>query len=170
MSPFELSHKVNLLPRQIPPHSFMYDNVVLCTVAGTFSAIMMLPTFHLMLQATWKGIQPFETLLTLLFSFFCMIIISVNSSIFVVFLKLSKEDFRWWWTSALSGAFTGVIFFLYSMVYCLVEYHPIDTSSNFVFLLSNIPVSLAIALINGSISFLGSFFFVQHIYNSLKME
>lgn len=172
VSGFELSQKVNILPRQIPPHSALLNSGPLGILSGLFISIFMLTNYYLLLEYCWgdKALNEPLHLFDLLTSIISVIILSIDFGIIMVFTQLKKEDYKWWWTAFWAGGMNGVIFFFFS----ILDYFELFSTrhlSHFIFYsLVNMPVFIIISIISGAMSFIGCFFFVQFIYNSLKME
>ena len=167
---FELSNKVNLLPRQVPPYSWVYDTPFLSLSTAFFTFIAMLSHFYSFLSVLWRKMPACESPVFVLVSIVSMVVVSMNVAIFVVFIRLSKENYRWWWLSAFSGLATAIYYVILSIGFMFGYLESYNFSSKLCFLFLNLIIALGIGLINSSASFIASFYFVQYIYNSLKME
>ena len=169
---FELSQKVNILPRQIPPHSKLFNTYPLATLSSLFISFIMLSNYYYLLEVCWTNKIANEppSLFYILTSIISFIILSIDFGIIMVFTQLKKEDYKWWWTAFWTGGMSGVIFFFYSIIY----YFELFSERHFIHFLSytliNMTIFIIISIISGAMSFIGCFYFVQLIYNSLKME
>jgi transmembrane 9 superfamily protein 2/4 len=167
--PFELSQKVNQLPRQIPPTSFVGRIVIPNALSAIFVYASAAANIHLLMVAGWTGTSHHFDFGGMLANLLALVCQAMVCGIVVTFWRLNKEDFRWWWSSYNSGASAAVLFALHSG-YFIACWAPADWGSVLVFVYLTAVVGLVFRVIVGAMSFIGSFAFVRVIYNSLKIE
>jgi transmembrane 9 superfamily protein 2/4 len=168
--PFELSQKVNEIPRQIPPTTFMGRTIIPNALAALFVYTSAAANIHLLMVAGWTGTSPHFDFGGMLANVVALVCQAMVCGIVVTFWRLTNEDFRWWWSSYNSGASTAVFFALYSAYFMACWWVPADWGSVFFFIYVTAVVGLVFRVIVGAISFIASFAFVRVIYNSLKIE
>ncbi|GAQ80502.1 Endomembrane protein 70 protein family [Klebsormidium nitens] len=106
----------------------------------------------------------------LLATFGLMAIVSAEMSIIAVYFLLGAQDYRWWWTSFLVPAFSGVYIFI-AICAWLLPAAAASSPLSVTLLLSYAGMfSLVCGLAAGAIGFYASFSFVWAIYSSVKSE
>ncbi|KAH0794041.1 Transmembrane 9 superfamily member 9 [Histomonas meleagridis] len=168
--PFELSQKVNQLPRQIPPSNTIFKRNIIIIIGSAFVFSLIYIDVSVFFEIVWNYQSISITGLCVVLGIILCILQSIDLGIMLTFFLLSKEDYRWWWPSFASGASVGIYFMLYAIVYCIKSYVPLDSNSLMIYIGINAIYAGALALVCGAFSFIGSFFFIKRIYNSLKME
>ena len=169
-NPFEFPTQVNSIPRKIPKLPWFLNPFVSSLIAGfmIFSAIFV--EVYFIYHSVWTNLAYYYLFGLLLIVFVSMQVLSAEISICFIYLHLLCEDYNWWWASFRISASSGIYFFLYSIFYMIHEYKPPDISSKIIYLIFSFIFSFALSIGNGTIGFLSSFFFVQKIYGTLKME
>ncbi|KAJ4968645.1 hypothetical protein NE237_015346 [Protea cynaroides] len=131
-----------------------------------FSAIFI--ELHYIYISIW-GHKIYTVYVILLVVFIIVIILTVILSIGLTYLQLSAEDHKWWWRSLLRAASTAI--FMYG--YCIYFYTQ-SSMSGFLqlsfFFGYNALMCYGFFLMLGSIGFIASLLFVQHIYHTIKCE
>jgi transmembrane 9 superfamily protein 2/4 len=167
---FSLARNVNQLPRQIPTRSSVKVTVVPYLLSTGFVYSTVAGNVHSLMMASWTGAPLIVDLSSLLASFMAAAIEIVVLGIVTTFLRLSMEDHRWWWPAFNSAAGAGVVFLIYAVYFAIAIWTPSSPMSVMVYL-AIVGISfLVFGLCVGSLSFAGSFCFVQFLYNSLKTE
>ena len=101
-----------------------------------------------------------------------IILVLVTSCVTVVstYLMLNAEDYRWQWTSFLSGASTGIYVYLYSAYYYVERTHmygALQASFYFGYMLM---FSISIALLCGGVAYWATSHFVFKVYRNVKVD
>jgi len=168
--PYELPTDVNQIPRHIPNKSD-YLHLIISSIVCGFSIFNIIAyDLHCLLESSWSSISFFDGYLRIFISFIIMVVASGSISTISTYILLSKEDFRWWWYSFISPAFTGIIVFIYQIWYCTSYVKPIELSSLICYINLSLLSSIIISLVCGFSGFFASFAFVRGIYESLKIE
>ena len=88
----------------------------------------------------------------------------------MVYFQLAKEDHRWWWRSFFNGGAAGAFIYAYSWFYFYNESNMDGfLQSSFYFGYMAI-LSLAIAVMLGSVGFFSTLWFVRYIYARVKTD
>jgi hypothetical protein len=167
---FSLAQNVNQLPRQIPPISYAKSTVLPYAIAAVFVYASPAANIHNLRVAAWTNDPLLADTSSLLANIIALIVESVMCGVVITFWKLSNEDYRWWWSAFRSAGSASIVFFAYGLFFWRTLWRPFDFMATFVYIVVIGGLALLFGLCVGSISFLGSFAFVQLIYNSLKME
>jgi transmembrane 9 superfamily protein 2/4 len=168
--PLELAQKVNQLPRQIPPKSYLQATVVPRILAAIFVYAAPAANIHMLMLACWTSTRPYYNYSAILANLFALAAQATICGMVVTFWSLSNEDFRWWWTSYNSAGGAVVLFALYALYFLRVWWVELNWPAAFVFCAVVAVMGAIFRCIVGALAFLGSFAFVQLIYSSLKME
>ena len=166
---FELSQKVNQLPRQIPPQNTFFV-VFINILGGCFIFISILLYCKVFFNLIWKFSNISFDIYHLLLNIILLFLQSATVGIISSYYLLNKEDYRWWWNSFKSGFFVGIFYIIYLIYYCINYYVPSDKDSLLIYIVVNMMGCFGLSIVCGTFSFIGSFFFIQKIYNSLKVE
>lgn len=166
---FELAQKVNQLPRQIPPQQFG-ASAAINAIGGAVVFGSVLLACHVAADAMWAYRRIDCGIAYVAASAALLAAQSVMVGVTQTYYMLNKENYKWWWNAFRSGAVTGVFLAAYMVYYAVKEYAPFDVETAIVYTAVNLMICIVVSLVCGAFSFFGSFFFVQKIYNSLKVE
>lgn len=167
---FSLAQNVNRLPRQIPPISYVKSTLLPYVIAAVFVYASPAANVHNLMVAAWTRDPLLVDVSSLLANLIALIIESILCGVVITFWKLSNEDYRWWWPAFKSAGSAAVVFFLYGVFFWRTLWTPFDFLATLVYFLVIGALAVLFGLCVGSMSFIGSFAFVQLIYNALKME
>jgi transmembrane 9 superfamily member 3 len=106
----------------------------------------------------------------MLLVYLILIVVTVCVSIVATYLLLNSEDYRWQWTSFLSGASTALYVYIYAIYYFFTKTRMtgiMQTSFYFAYMGM---FCLCVFLICGTIAFMGTNIFVRRIYNYIKSD
>jgi len=99
-----------------------------------------------------------------------LMVTCIEISIAMTYFQLSAEDYRWWWRSFLTSAFSGVYIFLYALVYLGTKLHVIGFVGIAIYMGYMALAAFMFFLLTGSVGFLASLLFVRAIYGSIKID
>jgi transmembrane 9 superfamily protein 2/4 len=170
MPRLSFAQNVNQLPRQIPPTSYARSTLLPHIIAAVFVYAAAAAMVHVLMVAAWTNDPLVTDTSSLLANVMAVIVESILCGVVLTFWKLSNEDYRWWWPAFRAAAGGAAVFFIYGIFFWRALWVPFDFVAAFVYLAMLGGLAVLFALIVGSMSFIGSFAFVQLIYNSLKME
>uniref|UniRef100_A0A915PWY7 Transmembrane 9 superfamily member n=1 Tax=Setaria digitata TaxID=48799 RepID=A0A915PWY7_9BILA len=90
------------IPRQLPQLPFYKASFVLMLFGGflSFSALSM--ELYYIFSTIW-GRESYMIYYVMLIAFLIMVAVVATSSISLIYVKLSAEDYRWWWLSVFVG-------------------------------------------------------------------
>lgn len=106
----------------------------------------------------------------MLLVYLILIVVTVCVSIVSTYMLLNSEDYRWQWTSFLSGASTALYVFMYAIYYFFTKTRMtgiMQTSFYFAYMGM---FSLGVFLVCGTIAFTGTNLFVRKIYDYIKSD
>ena len=168
--PLVFPQKVNQLPRQIPPNSFVGSDLIQQCIAGPFMALAVAAQVHDLMVSSWTGTWFEFQASTLLVGVLAIICQSVAVGVVIAYIRVSHENYHWWWPSYSSAAavFPGIL--LYALYFANYTYVPDSFRALFIFLVACSILAYIVSKAVGAASFLGALVFVDLIYNSLKIE
>jgi len=165
----EFPVRVHHIPRQIPRQPW-YANTFMVSLLGgilPFGAVSTELVF--LMGSIWH--QQFYYLFGFLFIVLLLLIVTcAEISMAMTYFQLTGEDYRWWWRSFLSSAFSGVYVFIYSIVYLVTKLRVIGFVPTAIYLGYMGLAAFAFFLLTGSIGAIASFMFVRAIYSSIKID
>jgi transmembrane 9 superfamily protein 3 len=106
----------------------------------------------------------------MLLVFIILVIVTICVTIVCTYFLLNAEDYRWQWTSFLAGASAAGYVYIYSFYYFFFKtkmYGLFQTTFYFGYMAL---FSIALGIMCGTISYVGSSFFVRKIYSTVKID
>ncbi|KAI9099746.1 hypothetical protein DFS34DRAFT_592658 [Phlyctochytrium arcticum] len=112
----EFPCRVNPIPRPIPDKVWYVEPLTLVAIAGLFPFGSIFIEIYFIFQSFWS-VKIYYVYGFLLLVFVMLVVVTACVSTVATYLLLNAEDHRWHWTSFMSGGFTAVYVFLYSIYY-----------------------------------------------------
>ncbi|KPA82468.1 transmembrane/endomembrane-like protein [Leptomonas pyrrhocoris] len=160
--------KVSSIPRLIPAEAGSRTLFVVI-VGSLVPFVACCVELSYVLNAFWREEQ--MSMYGMLAFFLCtVVVLCVEVGIVVTYITLRGEDYRWWWRSFGSLAATGVYVFFYSIFFLKHSLQIRLVASVILFLAYMFGVSVMFGLALGAISFLGSLWLVQRMYDAIKAD
>lgn len=165
---FQAPSKVSTIPRLIPLEATrqMWYHLAFGGLVP-FSAGFVELVYVLM--AFWQGerfhLLGFFTAVSAIAAVLCG-----EVAIVITYLALNSEDYRWWWRSFLSLAFSGFYLYIYGVFYLVMYLELRLLSSIILFLGYMFGISAVFGLMCGTLGFLSAASFVSYIYVSAKSD
>lgn len=169
--PYEFPTRTNQIPRQIPASPFNIPQGLYVILAGVlpFGTVFMELVF--ILNSIWQN-QILYLFGMLSIVFLILVVTCAEMSIVFTYLTLAAERWTWWWQAFGGSASSGLYMFLYSVYYigsqAAIDHMPLV--STMMFVTYSTVVSVAFALMCGSVGFFSSFWFVRKIYSNIRVD
>ncbi|XP_065153035.1 transmembrane 9 superfamily member 3-like isoform X1 [Paramisgurnus dabryanus] len=160
--------RVNAVPRPIPEKKcrFMEPAVIVC-LGGIIPFGLIFIEMYFIFASFWADkIYYVYGFMMLVLMFLC--IVTVWVTIVCTSFLLNAEDYRWQWTSFLSGASTGVYVYMYSFYYYFFKtkmYGLFQTSFYFGYMAV---FSTALGIMCGAVGYMGTSAFIRSGRTELK--
>jgi len=168
-SAIEFPVRVHHIPRQIPRQPWYTKTLVTAMIGGILPFGAVSTELVFLMGSIWH--HQFYYLFGFLFLVLLILIVTcAEISVAMTYFQLSSGDYRWWWRSFLTSAFSGVYVFLYSLVYLATRLHIVGFVSIVLYLGYMALAGFLFFLLTGSIGLLSSFVFVKAIYGSIKID
>jgi len=153
-----LSKKVRIAPRELPELPYYYRIPACMVISGCLSFSTIFIEVNYINNAIWMrgayriwGILGIVTLL--------LLVVTACTNIVITYLRLCVEEYRWWWSSFLTGGSVGIFSFVYSIYYYFYQTHMFGFLQGGFFFGVQLIFSYFLFLMLGSVGFLSSYFF-----------
>jgi transmembrane 9 superfamily protein 2/4 len=168
-APMSLPVRTNQIPRQIPEQPWYIGPLFTSLVGGILPFGAVFTELFFIMSSIWQHLFYY------LFGFLLLVIVILmvtcaEISITLTYFQLTNEDYNWHWRSFASSASSSVYVFMYSILYYFTRLqigHYVGCMLYFGYMFI---VSYTFALITGAIGFSATFYFVQAIYGSIKID
>ncbi|KAI9661220.1 MAG: hypothetical protein M1821_009547 [Bathelium mastoideum] len=161
--------KTNQIPRQVPAVQGWLRPAPSMLLAGVFPFFAIFVELYFIMNSIWFS----KVYYMFGFLFICyglMIMTSAAVAIIMVYFLLCAENYRWQWRSFVtSGASAGYVF-ASAILYWMRTMSFTSWTSGVLYLGYTALISGLFFVLNGTIGFLASWFFVHKIYGSLKVD
>ncbi|PWA74423.1 Nonaspanin (TM9SF) [Artemisia annua] len=160
--------RTNQIAREIPARR--YPSGLLVVGAGTIPFGTIFMELFFILSSIWLG-RFYYGFGFLLMVFLLLIVVCTEVSIVLTYIGLCVEDWQWWWKAFYASGSVSVYVFLYSVAYLVFDLVGLSGPvSAILYLGYSLIVAVAIMLASGTIGFITSFFFVHHLFSSVKID
>ena len=121
------------------------------------------------LSSMWQG-RVYHMFGFLAAAWAMVLVTTAEASVVMVYARLCKGDYKWWWTSYTVGSGYGVWLYLYGLFYYVTVLEITAFWPTILFFGYMIMVTFAASVITGTVGFIASFFFVRFIFGSIKVD
>jgi transmembrane 9 superfamily member 3 len=160
---------VKKLPRQIPERPWYlrcWLNIVLGGVLP-FGSIFI--EMYFIFTSFWHY-KYYYVYSFLMLVFAILIVVTVCVTIVSTYFLLNAEDYRWKWTSFLSAASTAAYVFLYAVYFFFFKTHMSGFLQTAFYFLYTSLFCFGLAILTGSIGYVGTAIFIRRIFRAVKIE
>ncbi|KAK8289876.1 hypothetical protein V6Z11_D07G219600 [Gossypium hirsutum] len=160
--------RTNQIPREIPARK--YPSWLLVLGAGTLPFGTLFIELFFILSSIWLG-RFYYVFGFLLIVLLLLIIVCAEVSVVLTYMHLCVEDWRWWWKAFFASGSVALYVFLYSINYLVFDLQSLSGPvSAILYLGYSMIMAIAIMLSTGTIGFITSFYFVHHLFSSVKID
>lgn len=161
--------RINAVPRPIPEKKWYTEPSAIVLFGGLLPFGSIFIEVYFVFTSFW-AYKIYYVYGFMLLVFLILIVVTVCVTIVTTYFLLNAEDYRWQWTSFMTGASIAVYIYMYSFYYYFFKtkmYGLFQTSFYFGYmaLLSSI-----IGIMCGTFGYLGSSYFVKIIYSTVKID
>ncbi|GBM44965.1 Transmembrane 9 superfamily member 3 [Araneus ventricosus] len=161
--------RINAVPRPIPEKKwFMEPGVIIC-LGGILPFGSIFIEMYFIFTSFW-AYKIYYVYGFMLLVFIILAIVTVCVTIVCTYFLLNAEDYRWQWTSFLSGASTAGYVYMYSFYYYFFKtkmYGLFQTAFYFGYMAL---FSVALGILCGTFGYVGTSIFVRKIYSTVKID
>lgn len=161
--------RVNAVPRPIPEKKWFMEPGVIAILGGLLPFGSIFIEMYFIFTSFW-AYKIYYVYGFMLLVFFILIVVTICVTIVCTYFLLNAEDYRWQWTSFLAGASTALYVYMYSFYYFFFKtkmYGVFQTTFYFGYMAL---FSVALGTMCGTVSYVGSSYFVRKIYSTVKID
>ncbi|CAH8540259.1 unnamed protein product [Schistosoma turkestanicum] len=161
--------RVNPVPKPIPEKKWFMEPLFLIIASGLLPFGSIFIELYFVFTSFWAYKIYFVFGFTLLVLF---LLIAVTTSVTVVgtYFLLNSEDYRWQWTSFLSGASITIYAYLYSIYYYFFKTKMFGLFQTTFYFSYMALFCLCIGILCGSVGYIAANRFVRKIYSIVKVD
>jgi len=161
--------RISPIPRPIPEKKWFMEPLVIVMVGGVLPFGSIFIEMYFIFTSFW-AYKIYYVYGFMLLVFLILIIVTVCVTIVCTYFLLNAEDYRWQWTSFLSGGSTALYVYIYSYYYYLFKTKMTGTFQTTFYFSYMALMSLALGLMCGTVGYVGSSIFVRKIYKNVKID
>jgi transmembrane 9 superfamily protein 2/4 len=165
----ELPVRTNQMPREIPLQPWYMKPIFTSMMGGILPFGAVFTELFFIMSSIWQH-QLYYMFGFLVLVLIILTITCAEISIALTYFQLTAEDYHWWWRAFLSSGASGVYVFLYSWLYFITRLQIDKVVSALLYFGYMFIMSVAFALVTGSVGFISTFIFVRAIYGSIKVD
>ncbi|KAK9356131.1 hypothetical protein V1523DRAFT_276654 [Lipomyces doorenjongii] len=163
--------RIKQIPRQIPPTPWYMKLNFAIFIGGMIPFAAILIELLFILKSVWQDKTGYYYMYGFLGLTFCILMVTVvEISIVTTYFQLCAEDYNWWWRSFLVGTGSAFWIFGYSIWYYFAKLDLSGFVSGLLFFSYSLIGCVVYGLSTGTVSFLAAYFFVHRIYLAVKTD
>ncbi|VDN56752.1 unnamed protein product [Dracunculus medinensis] len=167
--PIQHPVRTNQIPRQVPEQSLYTKPIPGMLMGGILPFGCIFIQLFFILNSIWAH-QTYYMFGFLFIVFLILIITCSEATILLCYFHLCAEDYHWWWRSFLTSGFTAFYLFAYCVHYFTSKLTITGTISTILYFCYTSIFVFMFFLAAGAIGFLSTFYFVEKIYGSVKVD
>jgi transmembrane 9 superfamily protein 3 len=157
------------VPRHIPDKKWYMEPIVMIHLGGVLPFGSIFIEMYFIFTSFWHY-KFYYVYCFMLLVYVILIIVSMCVTIVSTYFLLNAEDYRWQWMSFLSSASTAGYVYVYSIYYFLVKTRMTGLFQTAFYFGYTAIGCIALAILCGTIGYLGASIFVRKIYSGVKVE
>jgi len=161
--------RVNALRRPIPEGKWYTRPLALALLSGILPFGSIFIEMYFVFTSFWN--YRFYYVYGFMFLVFLMLlIVTVCVSIVSTYVLLNAEDYRWHWSSFASGASTALYVYLYALYYFVTKTRMSGVMQTAFYFGYMGMFCVGLAIMTGTIGFVGANIFIRRIYQYIKSD
>ncbi|KAL5614822.1 hypothetical protein BROUX41_004910 [Berkeleyomyces rouxiae] len=166
---FHAPVKTNQIPRQIPSSTLYLQPIPSMLFVGLLPFGAILVELFFIMSSIWFS-RIYYMFGFLFLCYVLMIITCATATILMVYFVLCAENYNWQWRSFLAAGTMGGYIFVYCLIYLVSRVHVSSLAGAVLYIGYSALLSLMFSVLAGSVGYLSSWWFVNKIYASLKID
>ncbi|KAK1755537.1 transmembrane 9 superfamily member 1 [Echria macrotheca] len=161
--------RTNQIPRQIPPPTTYLKPIPSMLLVGILPFGAIFVELHFVMNSLWSN----RIYYMFGFLFLCyglMIMTSAAVTVLMVYFLLCSENYNWQWRSFLAAGTCGGYIFLNALIYWVSNLSLSSLTGHVLYIGYSLLISFLFFILTGSIGYFSSWWFVQKIYKSIKID
>lgn len=161
--------RTNQIPRQVPEQTLYTKPLPGMLMGGILPFGCIFIQLFFILNSIWAH-QMYYMFGFLFLVFLILIITCSEATILLCYFHLCAEDYHWWWRSFFTSGFTAVYFFIYCVHYFTAKLTITGMIATILYFSYTSIIVFMFFLATGAVGFLSTFYFVEKIYGSIKVN
>jgi len=161
--------RTNQIPRQIPPTTTYLKPIPSMFIVGLLPFGAIFVELYFIMSSIW-----FSRIYYMFgFLFLCyglMIVVCAAATILLTYFLLCAENYHWQWRSFMAAGMSGGYIFLNCLLYLVTKVKLGGLAGTVLYIGYSALISLLFFILAGSIGYFASWWFVQRIYKSIKID
>ncbi|KAK5661223.1 hypothetical protein OQA88_11115 [Cercophora sp. LCS_1] len=161
--------RTNQIPRQIPPPTTYLKPIPSMLLVGILPFGAIFVELYFVMSSIW-----FSKIYYMFgFLFLCyglMIITCAAVTVLMVYFLLCAENYNWQWRSFLAAGMSAGYIFLNALIYWVSNLSFSSLTGSVLYIGYSLLISFLFFILTGSIGYFSSWWFVQKIYKSIKID
>ncbi|KAI0016384.1 Nonaspanin [Xylariomycetidae sp. FL0641] len=161
--------RTNQIPRQIPPATTYLKPIPSMLLVGILPFGAIFVELYFIMSSIW-----FSKIYYMFgFLFLCyglMIMTCAAVTVLMVYFLLCAENYHWQWRSFLAAGMSAGYIFANALIYLISKLSLTSVSGTVLYIGYSALLSFLFFILTGSIGFFSSWWFVQKIYGSIKID
>ena len=167
--PYAVPIATSAIPREIPPQPWYLRNLPLMLIGGVVPFGVVFVELFFFISSLWMG-QGYSLYRFIFITLILLIIVTAEIAIVIIFSILCSENYNWWWISFIAPGFSGIYVFAFAFYYLSVLVR-LDNVLVIVEIVGYLLIfSILFSILTGTIGFISSFFFIDKLFGSVKVD
>jgi len=161
--------RINQIARHIPEQSFYASTIFSAILGGVLPFGAVCIELFFIMSALWLH-QIYYVFGFLSVVFLILVVTCAEIAIVMCYFQLCGEDYRWWWRSFIGPGTSSLYLFAYSIWYYISKLELERGLTSFIYFGYMLLISIAFAILTGTVGFLSCFWFTRRIYAAIKVD
>ena len=167
--PYVVPVATSAIPREIPPQPWYLRNLPLMLIGGVVPFGVIFVELFFVISSLWMG-QGYFLYRFVFITLILLILVTAEIAIIIIFSILCSENYNWWWISFIAPASSGIYAFAFSFYYLSILVK-LDNVFVIVEIVGYLLIfSILFSIVTGTIGFISSFFFIDKLFGSVKVD
>ncbi|KAF4126913.1 transmembrane 9 superfamily member 2/4 [Geosmithia morbida] len=167
--PIEPPVRTNQIPRQIPPVTTYLKPVPSVLIVGLLPFGAIFVELYFIMSSIWFS-RIYYMFGFLFLCYVLMIMVCASVTILMTYFLLCAENYNWQWRSFIAAGMSGGYIFLNCLLYLITKVKLGGLAGTVLYVGYSALISLLFFVLAGTIGYLASWWFVQRIYKSIKID
>jgi len=161
--------RVNSLPRPIPVKKWFMEPLVIIMLGGILPFGSIFIEMYFIFTSFW-AYKIYYVYGFMLLVYLILAVVTTCVTIVCTYFLLNAEDYRWQWTSFLSGASTAIYVYIYSTYYFFFKTKMFGVFQTTFYFGYMALMSGMLGILCGTFGWIGTQLFVRRIYRTVKID
>jgi len=161
--------RINAVPRPIPEKRWYTEPMIITLFGGLLPFGSIFIEVYFVFTSFW-AFKIYYVYGFMFLVFMILIVVTICVTIVTTYFLLNAEDYRWQWTSFMTGASIGIYIYMYSFYYYFFKTKMFGLFQTAFYFGYMALFSAALAIMCGTFGYAGASNFVRVIYSTVKID